>query len=221
MASIAPSRLAALVKTRCTVFQTSYNPTSVRTGAKYLRARLRGPSMMNYYPPTLSLSSIVRQFPEMGLVDTEEKQRLQDIEDRKKRGKGAPKKAKTKGSSLVSRFAPILSPDLSSALFSLQPTVGVRLGSGREWAKMIFCGRLLVGLLSNSECINSTSRSTLLSISAWSSTVDPRAALHFTSSPFSSTTPHLPSKCLSFPSSPPQLESPPQTTTSTRRMALS
>ncbi|KAF9793326.1 mitochondrial ribosomal subunit S27-domain-containing protein [Thelephora terrestris] len=99
MASIAPSRLAALVKTRCAVFQTSYNPTSVRTGAKYLRARLRGPSMMNYYPPTLSLSSVIRQFPEMELVDAVEQQRLQDIEDRKKRGKGAPKKAKSKADS--------------------------------------------------------------------------------------------------------------------------
>ena len=102
MASIAPSRLAALVKTRCTVFQTSYNPTAVRTGAKYLRARLRGPSMLNYYPPAFSLSSIIRQFPEMELVDAAEQQRLQDIEDRKKRGKGAPKKAKSKGLSLLS-----------------------------------------------------------------------------------------------------------------------
>lgn len=109
MASIAPSRFAALVKTRCAVFQTSYNPTSVRTGAKYLRARLRGPSMVNYYPPTLSLSSIIREFPEMELVDAAERQRLQDVEDRKKRGKGAPKKAKSKGPSFRSRLAPILS----------------------------------------------------------------------------------------------------------------
>lgn len=108
MASIAPSRLAALVKTRCTVFQTSYNPTSVRTGAKYLRGRLRGPSMLNYYPPTFSLASIIRQFPEMELVDAAEQQRLQDVEDRKKRGKGAPKKAKSKGLSLLSLFSSIL-----------------------------------------------------------------------------------------------------------------
>ena len=52
---------------------------------------------MNYYPPTLSLSSIIRKFPEMQLVDAAEQQRLQDVEDRKKRGKGAPKKAKSKG----------------------------------------------------------------------------------------------------------------------------
>jgi len=63
--------------------------------------------MMNYYPPTLSLSSIIRQFPEMELVDAAEQQRLQDVEDRKKRGKGAPKKAKSKGPSLRSRFSPM------------------------------------------------------------------------------------------------------------------
>ena len=53
--------------------------------------------MMNYYPPKLSLSSIIRQFPELELVDTAEQRRLQDVEDKKKRGKGAPKKAKSKG----------------------------------------------------------------------------------------------------------------------------
>lgn len=63
---------------------------------------------MNYYPPALSLSSIIRQFPEMGLVDATEQQRLQDVEDKKKRGKGAPKKAKSKGLSLRSRFASLL-----------------------------------------------------------------------------------------------------------------
>ena len=169
MASIAPSRLAALVKTRCTVFQTSYNPTSVRTGAKYLRARLRGPSMLNYYPPTLSLASIIREFPKMELVDTAEQQRLQDIEDRKKRGKGAPKKAKSKGLSSRSRFSPILLLNFSSVVFAFQLTADVRRGNGREKDEGIFCGTLLEDLLSNLECINSTPcRSTLSSISAWS-----------------------------------------------------
>lgn len=58
--------------------------------------------MLDYYPPAFSLSSIIRQFPEMELVDAAEQQRLQDVEDRKKRGKGAPKKAKSKGLSLLS-----------------------------------------------------------------------------------------------------------------------
>ena len=165
MASIAPSRLAALVKTRCTVFQTSYNPTSVRTGAKYLRARLRGPSMLNYYPPTLSLASIIREFPELELVDAAEQQRLQDVEDRKKRGKGAPKKAKSKGLSFRSLFSSILLLNFSVALFSLQPTVDALRGNGREGDEIFFRGTLLEVLLSNLECINSTyCRPTLSSI---------------------------------------------------------
>lgn len=154
MASIAPSRLAALIKTRCTVFQTSYNPTSARTGAKYLRARLRGPSMMNYYPPTLSFASIIREFPEMELVDVAEQQRLQDIEDRKKRGKGAPKKAKSKGLSLRSRFSLIPLLKFSPVPFAFQPTAGVLRGNGRQWDGCYFCGTLLEDALSNLECIN-------------------------------------------------------------------
>jgi len=169
MASIAPSRLAALVKTRCTVFQTSYNPTSVRTGAKYLRARLRGPSMLNYYPPTLSLASVIREFPEMELVDAAEQQRLQDIEDRKRRGKGAPKKAKSKGPPLRSRFSPTLLLNSPSAVLAPQPTADVLRGNDREEGERFFCGAISEDLLSNSECINSTQcRSTWPSISSWS-----------------------------------------------------
>lgn len=92
-----PSRLAALTRLRCSIFATAYNPTSQRTGAKYLRARLRGPSMMNYYPRVLKISDIKKQFPELELVDEDEEQRRVDIVALKARGKGAPKKAKTPG----------------------------------------------------------------------------------------------------------------------------
>ena len=97
MASIAPARLAALTRLRCSIFQTSYNPTSQRTGAKYFRARLRGPSMVRYYPQEVNIASIISQYPEMEIVNKAEVQRLQDIEAKKRRGKGAPKKAKSKG----------------------------------------------------------------------------------------------------------------------------
>ncbi|KAH9961012.1 mitochondrial ribosomal subunit S27-domain-containing protein [Russula dissimulans] len=95
MASVTPSRLAALTRLRSVVFQTSYNPTSQRTGAKYLKRRLRGPSMVEYYPTQLSISSINREFQGLNLIDEDEEQRLQDVADKKKRGKGAPKKAKS------------------------------------------------------------------------------------------------------------------------------
>jgi small subunit ribosomal protein S33 len=97
MASIAPSRLAALTRLRSVIFQTSYNPTSQRTGAKYLKRRLRGPSMIEYYPHQLSISAINKEFQGLDLIDEDEVQRLQDVEDKKKRGKGAPKKAKSAG----------------------------------------------------------------------------------------------------------------------------
>ncbi|KAG6817041.1 hypothetical protein H0H87_000453 [Tephrocybe sp. NHM501043] len=99
---VRPSQLKALTRLRCAIFQTSYNPTSMRTGAKYLRARLRGPSMVNYYPPVINIAQLARQYPELELVDEDEEQRLQDVEDRKKRGKGAPKKAKSKDDLLLS-----------------------------------------------------------------------------------------------------------------------
>ncbi|KAF8496888.1 mitochondrial ribosomal subunit S27-domain-containing protein [Russula emetica] len=95
MASVAPSRFAALARLRSTIFQTSYNPTSQRTGAKYLKRRLRGPSMIEYYPNQLSIATLNKEFPGLDLVDEYEEQRLQDVADKKKRGKGAPKKAKS------------------------------------------------------------------------------------------------------------------------------
>ncbi|KAJ7746904.1 mitochondrial ribosomal subunit S27-domain-containing protein [Mycena maculata] len=93
---VVPSKLKGLTRLRCEIFQTAYNPKNLRTGAKYLRARLRGPSMMEYYPKTITLSQVARELPQLGIVDEDEMQRLQDVEDRKRRGKGAPKKAKRK-----------------------------------------------------------------------------------------------------------------------------
>ncbi|KAJ7089648.1 mitochondrial ribosomal subunit S27-domain-containing protein [Mycena belliarum] len=94
-----PSQLKALTRLRCEIFQTAYNPRNLRTGAKYLRARLRGPSMAEYYPKTVNLSQIAREYPELGIVDEQEAQRMADVEDRKRRGKGTPKKAKKKADS--------------------------------------------------------------------------------------------------------------------------
>ncbi|KAF8888227.1 mitochondrial ribosomal subunit S27-domain-containing protein [Infundibulicybe gibba] len=99
MTSILPSRLTQLTKLRCSIFQTAYNPTGLRTGAKYLRARLRGPAMVSYYPAEVNLSQIARAYPELEIVDEVEEQRMVDVEEKKKRGKGAPKKAKTKADS--------------------------------------------------------------------------------------------------------------------------
>ena len=97
MAAVAPSRLAALTRLRCEIFQTAYNPTSVRTGAKYLRARLRGPSMISYYPKQLTVAHFNRMSGNFRVQDWDEYQRLADVEEKKRRGKGVPKKAKSPG----------------------------------------------------------------------------------------------------------------------------
>ncbi|TFK23160.1 hypothetical protein FA15DRAFT_670770 [Coprinopsis marcescibilis] len=96
MHAVIPSRLAALTRLRCSIFQTAYNPTGVRTGAKYLKAKLRGPAMAMYYPTRINLSSLIRQHPELEMVDEDEQERIEDVAARKKRGKGAPKKVSKK-----------------------------------------------------------------------------------------------------------------------------
>ncbi|GJJ11832.1 hypothetical protein Clacol_006070 [Clathrus columnatus] len=96
MPAVARARLSLLESLRCSIFATSYNPTSLRTGAKYLRARLRGPSMLNYYPKIVKISHFNKLFPGLDLEDTDEIQRRNDLAALRARGKGAPKKAKTK-----------------------------------------------------------------------------------------------------------------------------
>ncbi|KDQ59804.1 hypothetical protein JAAARDRAFT_68375 [Jaapia argillacea MUCL 33604] len=116
MATMTPSYLASLTRLRSSIFQTAYNPSSIRTGAKYLRRRLRGPSMIKYYPMRLTILEMMKgvstktgkengvvkynaagEEEDMRVWDENELQRLRDVEDRKMRGKGAPKKARSKG----------------------------------------------------------------------------------------------------------------------------
>ena len=90
-------RLMALKQLQCSIFSTTFNPTSARTGAKYLKGRMRGPSMVDYYPKTMSFRDINRLYPGLNLVDEEEEQRVLDLMARKARGKGPPPKAKKAG----------------------------------------------------------------------------------------------------------------------------
>lgn len=119
--------LHALAEARARIFQSTPprplgESPSIRTGAKYLRKRLVGPSMLNYYPPTISLKSVSRalygpggphegetwQAPDgttrSGLIDLKELQRLQDVEHKKAIGKGPPKKGKKMMTSIALFF---------------------------------------------------------------------------------------------------------------------
>ncbi|UZJ53396.1 hypothetical protein CBS101457_002716 [Exobasidium rhododendri] len=100
--------LRTLAEARSKIFSTTPPPPvgqpSLRTGAKILRKRLVGPSMLKYYTPTVNLRSFAASFPELnrldpetgriksGLIDPAEVQRLKDVEKKKAIGKGPPKK---------------------------------------------------------------------------------------------------------------------------------
>lgn len=90
-------RMLALKQLRCSIFSTTFNPTSARTGAKYLKGRLRGQAMVDYYPKTVGYRELNRMYPGLDIVDEEEQQRLADLAARKARGKGPPPKAKEAG----------------------------------------------------------------------------------------------------------------------------
>lgn len=93
--STAPAaKLTLLNKISCAIFGNVYNPQGIRTGNKILRQRLVGPTVNSYYPNVkqIKLREITRMAPEMNLIDQEEKTRLEDLSERKKRGKGPPKK---------------------------------------------------------------------------------------------------------------------------------
>jgi hypothetical protein len=96
---VAKMRIAELVQLTARVFGHVYNPTGVRTGNKVLRKRLIGPTITSYYPQDYGressiLKMVSSKFPELGLVNLEEQERLEQVERRRRRGKGPPKKGK-------------------------------------------------------------------------------------------------------------------------------
>lgn len=122
LASLVPlptaARMQALLKLRAAVFNTTYNPSSLRTGSKVLKARLVGPTMLRYYGERMSgWAGLNRAVPGLDLPDLAEEtrsgslsppcslcpaltgprnnvSRLIDLETRRKRGKTTPKKGK-------------------------------------------------------------------------------------------------------------------------------
>ncbi len=98
---IPKEKLVKLEKLQCQIFHTTYNPTKQRTGAKILRKPLKGQAMASYYGPAEfpSVSKIARLWKdnEFEIVNEPEEYRLERIEARKRRGKGAPKKKREAG----------------------------------------------------------------------------------------------------------------------------
>ncbi|KAF3912894.1 hypothetical protein AA313_de0207005 [Arthrobotrys entomopaga] len=79
----------------CRIFNTTFNPTNERTGNKILRERLKGPTVLEYYPKQqFSMREFVKAFPDLSITDEKEEIRVQSVEEHKLRGKGKPKKYK-------------------------------------------------------------------------------------------------------------------------------
>ncbi|RUS32243.1 mitochondrial ribosomal subunit S27-domain-containing protein [Jimgerdemannia flammicorona] len=91
--AVPSATLQRLAQLSCKLFNNLYNPTNARTGNKVLRGRLLGPALTSYYPQKLlHFRDVKAAYPNLGLVDLEEKERLDEIARRKRRGKGTPKK---------------------------------------------------------------------------------------------------------------------------------
>ncbi|KAK4058743.1 mitochondral 37S ribosomal protein S27 [Microbotryomycetes sp. JL221] len=98
------ARLQQLTKLRSEIFGTTFNPDSLRTGSKVLKARLRGPAMLRYYGDRLSgWASLNKAFPGLNLIDHTENQRLVDLEARRRRGKVTPKKGQGRRAAMKKR----------------------------------------------------------------------------------------------------------------------
>ncbi|KAI7897979.1 mitochondrial ribosomal subunit S27-domain-containing protein [Cokeromyces recurvatus] len=97
VAAATKTRLAQLSQLSCQIFSNVYNPTGARTGNKILRQRLIGPTIAAYHPQKLvHFRDISALYPQLELIDMDEKVRLDEIARRKRRGKGAPKKGQGK-----------------------------------------------------------------------------------------------------------------------------
>ncbi|KAI1307358.1 hypothetical protein EDD11_004505 [Mortierella claussenii] len=102
LATQAAGKLQLLNKISCAIFGNVHNPQNVRTGNKILRQRLVGPTVNSYYPNVkqVKMREVIRMAPDMNLIDMDEKTRLDSLAERKKRGKGPPKKGQGRRSTL-------------------------------------------------------------------------------------------------------------------------
>ncbi|KAB8627262.1 hypothetical protein FH972_026095 [Carpinus fangiana] len=95
--AVARARMHELLKLQASLFNHSFNPSNARTGNSVLRERLIGPAVASYYPKRpVSIKDIVRMFPEWETFDEAEAERIDNIAILKARGKGPPKKKRTK-----------------------------------------------------------------------------------------------------------------------------
>ncbi|KAJ2015283.1 mitochondral 37S ribosomal protein S27 [Coemansia sp. RSA 2337] len=89
------------------IFGNAFNPTGERTGNYILRQNFRGENMVRYYPSQLDRNMV--KVPRLSrlvgekLYDIDEIDRLNAIDKRRARGKGAPKKGEGKRAAMAKK----------------------------------------------------------------------------------------------------------------------
>ncbi|KAI2620816.1 mitochondrial ribosomal subunit S27-domain-containing protein [Xylaria nigripes] len=69
------ARLLDLMKVQCQIFSTTFNPEGIRMGNKILRQRLRGPSLVKYYPPRgPTINTLEKEFKSLDLLTLNEEE---------------------------------------------------------------------------------------------------------------------------------------------------
>ncbi|AET37840.1 mitochondrial 37S ribosomal protein mS33 Ecym_2087 [Eremothecium cymbalariae DBVPG len=93
---VSKDKLLRLSELSAKIFDQNFNPSGVRTGAKILSKRLKGPAIANYYPNPdfIKFKQLKSLYPGFTFTDEEEAYRTSMVELRKRRGKGAPAKKK-------------------------------------------------------------------------------------------------------------------------------
>ncbi|KAK6000087.1 hypothetical protein QM012_004075 [Aureobasidium pullulans] len=94
--AVARTLALRLMETQCAIFNTTYNPSALRTGNSVLRQRLRGPAMAAYYPRRVArFADLQKAYSGFETYDDFEEDRVEHVQISKSRGKGAPKKKRT------------------------------------------------------------------------------------------------------------------------------
>lgn len=72
-----------LLQAQCRIFATNFNPDRLRMGNKILRQRLRGPTLLSYYPrKSVTIRDLQDTFKPLGLEtwNEEEEDRLEHLQ---------------------------------------------------------------------------------------------------------------------------------------------
>ncbi|KAF1948702.1 hypothetical protein CC80DRAFT_458727 [Byssothecium circinans] len=94
--AVARDRVLALMKTQCSIFNTTYNPERLRLGSRILHQRLKGPAVASYYPARIgTIPQLRKLYPEYEIIDEKEEDWVEHLNVARSRGKENPKKKKT------------------------------------------------------------------------------------------------------------------------------